>query len=334
MGYEKTGRRLLEYGTLAPSFYNSQPWKFALDPRQGVLEVYAARERSRPRALDPQGRDLYLDLGFCLENMVLAASALGYEAAEALFPEGEDSDGPVARLSLRALSEALPAALFSAMGVRHTHAGPYREGTVQPVHLDRLRNLPPFSDREKIYFVTEDVQRRRLQEALHDLSHQGALNKDLIEEGARWITSRKAPAEGLSLGPLGLPVSVKARFALFRRLWYGREIREVARQALLRQGHGIEAPAFLVATTRNPRPRGFLNAGRWHARLALTLSEMELGAQALHLPVTLDSGRAFLREILSAEAGEEPVLLLRFGKPISPVWPRTFRRPVKEVLAP
>ncbi len=334
MGYEKTCKLLLEYGTLAPSFYNSQPWKFALDPRQGVLEVYADRERARSQALDPQGRDLHLDLGFCLEIMVLAASALGYEATETLFPESEKPDGPVARLTLRPLPEALPAGLFSAIGVRHTHAGPYQEGTVQPIHLDRLRNLPPFSGQEKIHFLTEDIQRRRLQEFLHDLSHQGAQNKDLIEEGARWITSLKAPAEGLPLGSLGLPISVKARFALFRYFHYGREIREVARQALLRQGHGIEAPAFLVMTTRTPRPKGFLNAGRWHARLALTLSEMELGAQALYLPVTLDSGRAFLREILSLEAGEEPVLLLRFGKPRSPAWPRTSRRSVKEMPVP
>ncbi len=131
---------------------------------------------------------------------------------------------------------------------------------------------------------------------------------------------------------VGLPISVKARFGLLRYLAPGKELKEVARQTLLRQGHGIEAPAFLLMTTRNPGPAGYLNAGRWAQRILLTLNEMELGFQILHLPVSLAFCHKDLGQRFGAEAGEEPVLLVRFGQHESKLWPLTHRRPIEEVL--
>jgi hypothetical protein len=325
MGFERILRRILEYGVLAPSIYNSQPWKFSIDSQKGFIEVYPDEARARPRGLDPKQRDLYLALGSCVEYMVLAAPALGYELKEDLFP----GKGLAVRLALKALPEAIPESLFSSMLVRQTHSGKYREASVEEIHLDRLRALPSFSSQEKIYFVIEKRDRQDLFRFLHEVSHEGALQSALIGEGARWVRPGDAE-DGLPLGHLGLPISVKFRFAFLHYLFYQREIEEVARQTLLRQGHGIEAPAFLMMTTSNPGPPGYFNAGRWHARLALTLSEIEMASQTLHLPVTLNSTHDRLREIFEAGPLEEPVLLLRFGQPEKKNWPRTFRRAVEE----
>ena len=143
MGYEKICRRLLEYGILAPSLYNSQPWGFSIDPDRGVIQLEADPRRGRSRALDPKERELYLALGACLENMVLAGPALGYEVRTLLFPPGAPPQA-VARLRLRASSEVMPEPLFSSLLVRHSHAGPLAPGSVGEVHLDRLRAIPPF----------------------------------------------------------------------------------------------------------------------------------------------------------------------------------------------
>jgi hypothetical protein len=326
MGFERILRRLLEYGVLAPSIYNSQPWKFSIDPKLGMIEVYPDKERAGPETLDPRRRDLYLALGACVEHMVLAAPALGYEIKEELFPDKGRSE-LTARLVLKALPEAVPETLFSALLTRQSHAGEYKEGSVGETHLDRLRSLQPFSTQEKIYLMTEEVDRQKLIQLLHDISHDGSGIKQMVDEGARWISPRSDGLEGLPMAHLGLPISVKVRFKALRYFGYSREIREVARQALLRQGHGIGAPAYLLMTTQNAAPQGYFNAGKWHARLALTLSEMELGSQTLHLPVFLESSHAALRQMFNAAASEEPVLLLRFGQPEKKSWPKTSRRP-------
>jgi hypothetical protein len=333
MNFGNICRRLLDYGVLAPSIYNSQPWKFSLDASKGGIEVYPDEERARPLELDPAQRDLYLALGACLENMVLAGPALGYEIQETLFPPpGTGKAAPAAKLSLKPLSEVMPEPLFPALIIRHTNAGAYKPGSVAEVHLERLRHLPAFSDGEKIYFITEDPKREELYRLLHDLSHEGSQKAAMVKESARWITPKPEAMEGLPLAHIGLPPSVKIRFAFLRYLAFGKEIKEVARQTLLRQGHGIEAPAFLLMTTRNPGPVGYFSAGRWAERIMLTLNEMELAFQALHLPVSLPFCHADLKRMFGPSEGEEPVLLLRFGGPVSKNWPRTRRRLVEESL--
>jgi hypothetical protein len=261
--------------------------------------------------------------------MVLAAPALGYELVEALFPRGSRG-GPAALLRLKPLVEAMPEPLFSTLLTRQSNAGKYLEGAIQEIHLDRLRNLPPFSSDEKIYFMTEEVDRQGVIRILHDLSHEAVGFDGLLDEAVRWIRPATDAVDGLPMDHLGLPISVRARFGLMRHLSFRQEIREVARQALLRQGHRIEAPAYFLVTTQNREPRGYFNVGRWHARLALTLSEMELGAQTLHLPMMVESSHASLNEIFKATAPEEPVLLVRFGRPEKKTWPKTSRRPIDQ----
>ncbi len=334
MSYDKIQRRLLEYAVLAPSIYNSQPWKFSLSASDGAIEVYPDEARARPLELDPGQRELYLALGACLENIVLAGPALGYEVHEKLFPQGLSGKKlfPAARLELKPVSEVMPEPLFSTLLIRHSHAGAYKPGSVADIHLERLWVLPAFSDQEKIHYMTEEAKRKELSLLLHDLSHEGSRKTAMVQEGARWITPKTNGPEGLPVAHIGLPISVKARFAFLRYLALGKEIQEVARQALLRQGHGIEAPAFLLMTTRNPGPLGYLNAGRWTQRILLTLNEMELGFQILHLPISLEFCHAELRQRFGAAEGEEPVLLVRFGQPENKKWPHTHRRPVEQTL--
>jgi len=322
MGFERICQRLLEYGVLAPSIYNSQPWKFVVDGARGIIEVQSDISRARPGEIDPHQRDLYLALGACIENMVLAAPALGYEIELSLFPKADVA----ASLKLKPMSETMPESLFPSLLIRQTHAGVYKENSVQALHLERLLNIPAFSPDEKLHVLNSDVIQKQLIPFLNDLSHEGALNQTLIDEGARWIRTEPEADDGLSLGHLGLPISVKTRFAFLRYLFYQKEVKEVARQVLLRQGHQVDAPAFVLITVQKSSRENYLNAGRWYARLALTLSEIELGAQTLHLPITLKTAHTPLLDFFKASPEEEPVFLIRLGQPVEKKWPKTSRK--------
>jgi len=328
MGFERVCRRLLEYGILAPSVYNTQPWKFLVDGQKGIIEVRADFSRTRSREIDEKQRDLYLALGACVESMILAAPALGYEVELSMFT----NERVVASLKLKPMTETLPESLFTSLLIRQTHAGFYKENSVQELHLERLRNVPAFSARERLHFLNSEKDREKLISLLHDLSHEEAGNSTLVEEAVHWIKPQPDALEGLLLRCLGLPVSIKMRFAFLRHFSYAREIKEVARQALLKQGHGAEAPAYLLMTTQMPERESYFNAGRWYIRLALTLSEIELGAQVLHLPTTLKRAHPSLLKLFKASHAEEPVLLLRFGQPADKKWPKTYRQPLFEKL--
>lgn len=62
---------LLEYGTLAPSTHNTQPWKFEI--KANTLRIFIDLSKKIPVA-DPTGRDMYISIGALIKNIEIAAN--------------------------------------------------------------------------------------------------------------------------------------------------------------------------------------------------------------------------------------------------------------------
>jgi len=71
---EKKIEHLLRYAVLAPSTHNSQPWLFKIN--KNYCEIYINPEKVLNQA-DPSGRDMYISIGCCLENLILVAKFYG-----------------------------------------------------------------------------------------------------------------------------------------------------------------------------------------------------------------------------------------------------------------
>ena len=65
---------LLRYAVLAPSTHNTQPWLFKIT--DSSCQIFLNPSLRLPEA-DPKGRDLYISIGCCLENLILAAKYFG-----------------------------------------------------------------------------------------------------------------------------------------------------------------------------------------------------------------------------------------------------------------
>jgi len=70
---------LVNYGTLAPSSHNTQCWKFSIDTSNIAITVHPDFERRCP-IVDPDDHHVYATLGCAVENIVVAATAHGWEA--------------------------------------------------------------------------------------------------------------------------------------------------------------------------------------------------------------------------------------------------------------
>ena len=67
----------VEHALRAPSVHNTQPWRWRIDDADGVVELYADRNRHLS-ATDPDGRDLLISCGAALDHLVVAlAHAVG-----------------------------------------------------------------------------------------------------------------------------------------------------------------------------------------------------------------------------------------------------------------
>ncbi|HEX5798256.1 MAG TPA: nitroreductase family protein [Candidatus Saccharimonadales bacterium] len=73
---QKKIHHILEYGVLAPSTHNTQPWK--IEVKDNTVKIFADHSKKIPQA-DPSGRDLYMSLGALIKNIELASQAYGID---------------------------------------------------------------------------------------------------------------------------------------------------------------------------------------------------------------------------------------------------------------
>lgn len=67
---------ILQYGILAPSTHNTQPWKFRIT--KNFLDILPNWRYQLPHA-DPKSRNLFISLGCCVTNILVAASYFGFK---------------------------------------------------------------------------------------------------------------------------------------------------------------------------------------------------------------------------------------------------------------
>ncbi|MFB6261493.1 MAG: hypothetical protein ABEK42_12655, partial [Thiohalorhabdaceae bacterium] len=139
---EAEPQRRLDYlvgrASMAPSPYNTQPWRFRSRDAE-VVDLQWDPDRRLAQA-DPNGRLLFVALGAALENFLIAARDLGYKPKLTPFPEGEEGTTAV-RIALGeagALPEPDPRVDLQA---RRRTAHGRLSGPVEPVLRDALNAL-------------------------------------------------------------------------------------------------------------------------------------------------------------------------------------------------
>jgi hypothetical protein len=101
---------LLNYAILAPSIYNTQPWRFNVS--DGSIMVMADESRWL-QAADGDKREMHISIGNALENLIIAADHFGYNHTVSYVPGGESI---IARVSLQPSAQApMDPQLFSAI---------------------------------------------------------------------------------------------------------------------------------------------------------------------------------------------------------------------------
>ncbi len=121
MDYE-TIRKIIDAAIRAPSGENCQPWRFVF--RDGIIFQYNIPERDRsPYNYRQYGS--FVSHGAVIENITIAANAMGYEASPKLFPEGQESDCVASIAFLKSDDAGASAALYPSIFSRASNRTKY-----------------------------------------------------------------------------------------------------------------------------------------------------------------------------------------------------------------
>ncbi len=190
---EQKLEHLVRYAMLAPSNRNSQPWRFTVGRDQITLHAELSRWQ---RISDSHQRELHISLGCALENLLIALEHFGFGHYVTLCPGAVDNSiaAQVAILDKSMPSPFRTASMFKAITRRRTYHGPYRNRTVAPEILGRLRKCNV--DKDLTLFLTRDAAIKRVATEL------------MLEGDALGLSDpkyREELAEGIGSGNFGGP---------------------------------------------------------------------------------------------------------------------------------
>lgn len=334
-------------GVLAANPHNTQPWLFHIDG--GRIDLLADTSRHLG-AMDPFLREMHIGLGCAVENMLLAAAALGYAATPTLLPGDlttvQPGSGPVhvATVSLEPGSPE-PGALFAAIPSRHTDRGPY--DTHRPVEAETLRALAALAGDTsdvRLFLLTEAPLRKtfsdRTVEATRQITGDAAMSHDShawFRHGRRELVEHR---DGVTLDAVGLSPLIRTIAKILPPP--SREQGDAMWVRATEEIHCATAAAFgLIAVRRLYDRELALKVGRVWQRIHLWGTAQGLAMQPLNqLMEVVDREKQLGQPGRTAPTLEEftgdpswlPTFAFRVGFPVRAAL-ASPRRAVQDVLA-
>ncbi|MEU6380765.1 nitroreductase family protein [Streptomyces sp. NPDC046909] len=306
----------------APSFFNTQPWRYRLDPEAGAFEVRAAQERSLRHA-DPVARALHLSVGASVFNLRVAVAHFGWSPVVRLLPRPEDTallatvrlTASQSRHTMRHRTD-----LYPAIWRRHSSRFPFsgrplaqnaRVEIAEAAHMEGASlTFPEPPETARLLRVTAEAERRN------------RLDPDRGTESRRWV--HKDPDDPADLG---LPQSAlgpqDAREQLPMRDFTARRHTEELSAQNFEPG-----PVIALLTTVHDRRADWLRAGQALEHVLLVATAHGLRTSLLHQPMEWPD----LRRELSPDPEHTGYaqILVRLG--YGPDGPATPRRAPDAVL--
>lgn len=193
----------LDFGVLAASTHNTQPWLVSLEDDDAVLVVRPNLERRLPIA-DPLNRNLYISLGCMAANMMVVAARHSKVITYSL---REGNNGP--EICLQESSDNLDTdlgGLSECISLRFSDKGRYFDTKIQQETLGGLADLAQQHD-VSVGWATTAEDRDKIAYIYTTAASRYADKPEFRQELARWLRLNTTSSEtGMPGFVSGLPL--------------------------------------------------------------------------------------------------------------------------------
>ncbi|PSO17744.1 Tat pathway signal protein [Bradyrhizobium sp. MOS003] len=309
-------RELVRFATLAANSHNTQPWIFSARGNEIAIAPDFAR---RCPAVDPDDHHLFVSLGCAAENLILAASTLGWRADPVL-----DGDRIVI-----ALEQAPPAAsaLATAIPARQCTRATFDGKPATPEILRQLENACREPDVTAI-LMTERTAIAGVTDYVLEGNSAQMRDKAFMRELVSWLRFNESEAlattDGLFSPASGNP-SLPSWLARPLLKFFFTESGENKRY---REQLASSAGVVVLAADRSDKSH-WIAVGRACQRFGLQATALGLKYSFVNQPVEV----ARLRPQFATSLGlgeRRADIVMRFG--YGPDLPKSLRRPPELVM--
>ena len=314
---ESATRQVVSAAGMAPSLFNTQPWRFRLCPDR--IEVHADLGR-RLIAHDPEDRELRIACGAALFNLRLALHAHGVTPVVTIAPGDLPGALAVVRRGPVTVQSRDDAALHEAITRRRTNRHPFLDAPM-PDAYRRVLTYAAGAEGAELRAVTNPAERFELRCIIAAADQRQRADVVCRAEMDAWTGYRDGHSDGVPLAAAG-PKPEPQDPWVFRDMGNG-----FARP----RTEDFEAEPFVVVlSTRMDGPGCQVRAGQALQRVLLTATALGLTASFLSQPIEVNEQRHELRRLLADGWHPQAVVRLGFGAPAA----ATPRRDAADLLLP
>jgi hypothetical protein len=315
-GLDRT-RALIGAAILAPSQWNTQPWRFEVEGAS--VRLVADVSRALP-VTDPARRGMMVSLGAALENLLVAARAWGLRPAVDYLP-WDGAHGVVAQVSWAEGEAPRDRPMAAAITRRRTNRRDYdgRAITLQ----DGAQLMAQAPDGCAVHWIDDRAAIRAVADIAFEAERAQVGDRRAQAERFAWMRldgdEARGRGDGVTLDALefggpahwfaGRYFNPRSRFLGLGADSAGKKAREQVRSS----------GALALLTTTRRGEASWLMGGQMLARFALKATSIGIAHQPFAAPVEIERTRGELLRRFGA-TGEDPLLLVRLGhaKPPDP----------------
>lgn len=321
-------QQILNYGILAPSSHNSQPWKVRIE--ENILKVYGDFNR-KLTFVDPINREFLLSLSAFIETINIAASAVGQqiEIQTNLNPISESKELFV--LEFKDSPKISDNTTLSLIEKRFTDRKNYETTELKSSDINTLQSL----DKENVhYFPANSIQGESIAELQILAFKKQSQDKNKQSELSDWLRFDKGQKAEIGdgifpemLGLRGLPKFVWYNFfnkkSVLSNSFINRGIKGAEEQVKHTGG-------FLVISSGNEENVSLYNAGRLYQRVLLKCTELEIRNHTISQILEEEPMKNQIGNNLGLQTPLQ--FIIRLGYSNKKGYGKHIRRPVSSVL--
>ena len=292
-------KSILKYGILAPSSYNSQPWKFKISKEK--IEVFLDFSKIA-KVIDPSARELYISGGAVLTNIEVAAHKMGYEtdiriASEKKISKKLDKIADIILTEVGQINDKTNNNLFQAIKKRQTNRKAFEQIEFDENKIKTILEI----DKEigyKIY--NKETDKKKMASMIASASLYWYEKKNFKEELIRWL--RKGDRNSLD----GVWEKYYADSQKLGLLSYAQD-KAVADEIL-----AMNSPALAVIYSKNDSKAEWVKTGMYLEEILLVTTGQNIQHAYFNSIVESDKHRLVLGKMIGEKI--RPQIVLRLGK--------------------
>ena len=321
-GLDETDVAILHHASLAPSGHNSQPWFVRVrEPKSWIVGIDPQR---RLPAVDPQGREALLSIGAFIENLSIAAGALGFQVHTEVMADTPMVE-EIARVTLKK-GKQIQYPLGRIITRRTVRRG-YLPSEIRSRDIDALSE--PLKDR-LFYFPRGSEHARCIKEGAIEYFRTQSYRAEAQKELSEWMRLKTADARKHRSGLTTESMEISGFAGWYVRTFL--DTKDVMKESFIQRGidkvakQAAEGAGWFILTSKGEGVADVIDTGRRFERMALKAREHKLGIHPMTQFLEEKEGREAIAK--SHDKTMIPQFILRVGYLSDYPDPVSLRRPV------